>query len=738
MTVTLNWHWLLAAIVAPVNAIPVGAVVVSVPPQTAAVAFATVSPVGNVSVKATPVSATVFAAGLVMVNVSEVVAFRAMLLGLNTLAIDGGATTLIEAEAVPPVPPSVEVTFPVVLFCVPAAIPVTFTENVQEPLAAIVPPFRLITLVPAVAVIVPAPHVPVRPFGVEITRPAGRVSLKATPVSATVALGLVMVKLSEVDPFSGMLAAPKAFVMVGGPTTVIEALEVLPVPPSVEVTWTLLFFTPAVVPCTFTETVHEALPARVPADKLMLPDPATAVAVPPHVLFRPDGVATTRPAGKLSVKAIPFSVTAVLGFWIVKVSDVVPFNGMVAAPNALAIDGGEATVKLAEAVFPVPPLVEVTFPVVLVYCPEAAPVTVTLNWHWLLTAIVAPVSAIPVGAVVVSVPPQTVAVELATVRPVGRVSVKATPVSGSTLAAGLVIVKVNEVVAFNAIVEGLKTLAIDGGASTLMLAEAVPPVPPSVEVTLPVVLVCKPAAMPVTFTENVQEPLAAIVPPLRLITFVPAVAVIVPAPHVPVRPFGVEITKPAGRVSLKATPVSPTVVFGLVIVKLKLVEPFRGMLAAPKALAMVGGATTVMEALEVLPVPPLVEVTWTLLFFTPAVVPVTFTETVHEAPGVSVAPLKLTDEDPPTAVAVPPHVLVRFGVEATTSPAGRLSVKATPFRVRFWLVLLTVNVRLVVPFSGMVAAPNALAMVGGLMTVKLAEDVLPLPASVESIWTLLV
>jgi hypothetical protein len=48
--------------------------------------------------------------------VSEVVAFSAMLLGLNTLAIEGGATTLIEAEAVPPVPPSVEVTLPVVLF----------------------------------------------------------------------------------------------------------------------------------------------------------------------------------------------------------------------------------------------------------------------------------------------------------------------------------------------------------------------------------------------------------------------------------------------------------------------------------------------------------------------------------------------------------------------------------------------------------------------------------------------
>src|SRR5689334_10004123 len=117
---------------------------------------------------------------------------------------------------------------------------------------------------------------------------------------------------------------------------------------------------------------------------------------------------------------------------------------------------------------------------------------------------VAPVSAMPVGAVVVSVPPQTVAEALATVRPVGSVSVKATPVSGSTLAAGLVMVKVKDVVAFNAIVEGLKTFAIEGGASTLTLAVAVPPVPPSVEVTLPVVLVCRPAAVPVAFTEKLH------------------------------------------------------------------------------------------------------------------------------------------------------------------------------------------------------------------------------------------
>jgi hypothetical protein len=179
-------------------------------------------------------------------------------------------------------------------------------------------------------------------------------------------------------------------------------------------------------------------------------------------------------------------------------------------------------------VLPVPPLVEVTLPVVFVKLPAVAPVTVTLNWHWLLAAIVAPESAMPVGAVVVNVPPQTVADALATVMPVGNVSVNATPVKATALAAGLVMVNVRDVVPFSAMAAGLKTLAIEGGATTLMLAEAVPPVPPSVEVTFPVVLFLVPADVPVTFTENVQEEDTANVPPDRLITPVPAVSVIVP------------------------------------------------------------------------------------------------------------------------------------------------------------------------------------------------------------------
>ena len=196
------------------------------------------------------------------------------------------------------------------------------------------------------------------------------------------------------------------------------------------------------------------------------------------MLLRFGVAATTSPAGKLSVNAIPVCEIVVSGFWMLNVSEVVPFSGIDAAPNSFVIEIGVATLRLALAVLPVPPLVEVTLPVVFVYWPEAAPVTVTENWHWLFAATVAPESAIPVGAVVVSVPPQTVADAFATVRPVGNVSVKATPVSELAFAAGLVMVNVSDVVAFSAMLLGLKAFAIEGGAATFNEAEAVPPVPP--------------------------------------------------------------------------------------------------------------------------------------------------------------------------------------------------------------------------------------------------------------------
>ena len=77
-----------------------------------------------------------------------------------------------------------------------------------------------------------------------------------------------MMKVSEVAPFSGIVAAPNALLITGGEATVTFAFDVLPVPAFMELTWTLLFLTPPVVPVTFNETVQEALVASVPTDRL--------------------------------------------------------------------------------------------------------------------------------------------------------------------------------------------------------------------------------------------------------------------------------------------------------------------------------------------------------------------------------------------------------------------------------------------------------------------------------------
>jgi hypothetical protein len=89
---------------------------------------------------------------------------------------------------------------------------------------------------------------------------------------------------------------------------------------------------------------------------------------------------------------------------------------------------------------------------------------------------------------------------------------------------------------------------------------------------------------------------------------------------------------------------------------------------------------TVIEALPVLvSVPVVADVAVTVLFFVPFVTAFTSTETVHEALVAKATPDRVIEGDPPVAVGVPPQVLDRFGVGATVSPAGRLSVNATPF-----------------------------------------------------------
>jgi hypothetical protein len=105
----------------------------------------------------------------------------------------------------------------------------------------------------------------------------------------------------------------------------------------------------------------------VPPERLMLPLPAVAVIVPlPQEPVTLGVAATTKPAGRLSVNATPVNATFVFGLLMVKLNVLLVFMGMLAKLNDLVMVGAWATVRLAVAVFPVPPLVELTAPVVLV------------------------------------------------------------------------------------------------------------------------------------------------------------------------------------------------------------------------------------------------------------------------------------------------------------------------------------------------------------------------------------
>jgi hypothetical protein len=416
-----------------------------------------------------------------------------------------------------------------------------------------------------------------------------------------VVFGLLIVNVKLVEPFNGTESAPKAFEIDGGATTVRLSEAMLPVPPSDEVTAPdVLFLSPAVVPVTFTASVHDALAAVVPLDRLMVPVPATAVAVPPHVFARPLGLAISSPEGRLSENPTPDKEDVELGLAIVKVSDVVPFNGIESAPNAFEIDGGAGvfTVRLADAVFPVPPSVEVTAPDALFLTPAVVPLTSKANVHDPLAASVPPDRLMvpdPAVAEIVPEPHEPLSpFGFATSSPDGRLSLKPTPDS-AVPEFGLVIVKLSDVDPPTGIEAAPNAFEIDGGPTTVILAEAPEPKLPSFDTTNPVELFLIPAVVPVTSTAKVHDAPAASVAPDRLIVPEPAVAVIVPPPHDPLSPFGVATTNPDGRLSLNPTPDNEFVEFGFVIMKLSDVVPPTGIDAAPNDFEIDGGPTTVVD-----------------------------------------------------------------------------------------------------------------------------------------------
>jgi hypothetical protein len=66
-----------------------------------------------------------------------------------------------------------------------------------------------------------------------------------------------------------------------------------------------------------------------------------------------------------------------------------------------------------------------------------------------------------------------------------------------------------------------------------------------------------------------------------------------------------------------------------------------------------------------------------VFFFTPAVIPVTSTTTVHFEPTAIDPPVSETPRAPADAVAVPPHLLISLFWVETTNPDGSVSANTT-------------------------------------------------------------
>ena len=125
----------------------------------------------------------------------------------------------------------VALTAPLTLVYAPTALTVMLTFTVQVPPAAMVAPENATDAAFAVGAKVGAPQPVVLAAGVAATVIApglvGKVSPKATPVSAVVGFGLVIVKVSvEVAP-TAIGAGDKSFAMLGATTLLTTRLAVL-------------------------------------------------------------------------------------------------------------------------------------------------------------------------------------------------------------------------------------------------------------------------------------------------------------------------------------------------------------------------------------------------------------------------------------------------------------------------------------------------------------------------------
>ncbi len=109
----------------------------------------------------------------------------------------------------------------------PAVLPATISVKLQDAVEARVASDSRMLLDPEVAVMIPAPQSPVRPTGVDTTRPEGNVSVKPIPLKEVPVFGFTRLNVKATVPFSATVCAANDFEMIGGAIGVAVKLEEL-------------------------------------------------------------------------------------------------------------------------------------------------------------------------------------------------------------------------------------------------------------------------------------------------------------------------------------------------------------------------------------------------------------------------------------------------------------------------------------------------------------------------------
>jgi hypothetical protein len=322
---------------------------------------AIVTPVGKVSVRAIPVSATAPEAvfGIVIVNVE--VPPEAIDVGENAFAIESDAGVIVRFAVAGAPFDTVCVSFSaavgIVLVYVFATVPVTLTVIVHDDDAASVPPLSATLPPPATATTVPLGQV-VAAFGVAaIVTPVGNASVNAMPVSATApeaVFGIVMVRV-EVPP-EAIDVGKNALAIASAAGVIVRLADVddsfvtawLSISALAGIVFVYVF---ATVPVTLTDIVQLLAAPIVALVSTSVDPPAVALAVPEAQVVAALGVAAiVTPVGSVSVRPAPVSATApVAVFAMVTVNVEVAPEAIDVGENALESVTGGATSRVALA-----------------------------------------------------------------------------------------------------------------------------------------------------------------------------------------------------------------------------------------------------------------------------------------------------------------------------------------------------------------------------------------------------